>query len=130
MLIEATGYEACKEHANDFINSIYGFDSARISASAYTFAMMYLCKINELAREFVDLNGIGKLIQLLNNECSSDYQIAYNVLVTLWILSYHDFALKSFEDPTLDLIDKCFKMLDYFNKEKVVRVTLLLMENL
>lgn len=130
MLIEATGYSHCDKHAIDFMNWIYSFDSSRISANAYTYSVMYLCKINELAREFVDLNGIQKLIEMLENECLNDYQIAYNVLVTLWILSYHDFALKSFESPALDLIEKSLKILDFFNKEKVVRVTLLLMENL
>ena len=127
MLIEAAGFEQCKEHALDFVNLIYNFDSSRISASAYTYSVMHLCKVNELAKEFVELN---KLIEILDHECLSDYQIAYNVLVTFWILSYHDFAQKLFESPTLDLIEKCLKILDFFNKEKVVRVTLLLMENL
>jgi V-type H+-transporting ATPase subunit H len=130
MLIEATGFEPCKDHALDFMNSIYNFDSSRISANAYTYSIMYLCKINELAREFVELNGVNKLIEMLDHECLSDYQIAYNVLVTFWVFSYHDFAAKSFESPTLDLIEKCLKILDFFNKEKVVRVTLLLIENL
>jgi hypothetical protein len=91
---------------------------------------MYLVKINELAQEFVELNGINKLIQMLDNQCLSDYQIAYNVLASLWVLSYHEFAIKFFENPDLDLIEKCLKVLDFFNKEKVVRIALLLMENL
>lgn len=130
MLIEATGFEYCQNHAIDFMNFIYSFDATRISANAYTYSIMYLCKINELAKDFVELNGINKLIEMLDKVCLSDYQIAYNVLVTLWVLSYHDFALKYFENPSLDLIEKCLKILDFFNKEKVVRITLLLMENL
>lgn len=130
MLVEASGYEHCKDHATDFMNWIYAFDSSKLSANAYTFSIMYLIKINELAKEFVELNGINKLIEMLDFQCLNDYQIAYNVLVTLWILSYHDFALKYFENPTMDLIEKSLKILDFFNKEKVVRVTLLLMENL
>lgn len=130
MLVEASGFEHCKDHAIDFMNWIYSFDSKRISANAYTFSICYLVKINELAKEFVELNGIQKLIEMLDNQCLSDYQIAYNVLVSLWILSYHDFALKYFENPDLDLIEKSLKILDFFNKEKVVRITLLLMENL
>lgn len=78
----------------------------------------------------MELSGINKLIEMLDNQCLSDYQIAYNVLVSLWVLSYHDFALKYFENPDLDLIEKSIKILDFFNKEKVVRITLLLMENL
>lgn len=130
MLIEASGFDNCKEHAIDFMNWIYAFDAKRISANAYTFSIDNLVKINDLAREFVDLNGINKLIEMLDNQCLNDYQIAYNVLVALWILSYHDFALKYFESPDLDLIEKSLKILDFFNKEKVVRITLLLMENL
>ena len=130
MLIEACGYDHCKEHAINFMNWIYNFDSKRISANAYTFSICYLVKINELAQEYVELNGINKLIEMLDNQCLSDYQIAYNVLVSLWILSYHDFAIKFFENPDLDLIEKSIKILDFFNKEKVVRIALLLMENL
>lgn len=89
-----------------------------------------MVKINELAQEYVELNGINKLIDMLDNQCLSDYQIAYNVLISLWILSYHDFAINYFQNPDLDLIEKSIKILDFFNKEKVVRITLLLMENL
>jgi V-type H+-transporting ATPase subunit H len=130
MLIEAAGFENCKDHAVDFMNWIYAFDAKRISAHAYTFSICYLVKINELAQEFVELNGINKLIEMLDNQCLNDYQIAYNVLVSLWVLSFHAFAQKYFENPDLDLIEKCLKILDFFNKEKVVRITLLLMETL
>lgn len=130
MLIEAAGFDNWKDHAIDFMNWIYAFDSKRISANAYTYSICYLVKINELAREFVELNGINKLIEMLDNQCLNDYQIAYNVLVALWVLSYHDFAIRAFESPDLDLIEKCLKILDFFNKEKVVRITLLLMDNL
>lgn len=68
MLIEATGFEHCKDHAIDFMNWIYAFDAKRISAHAYTFAICYLVKINELAQEFVELNGINKLIEMLDNQ--------------------------------------------------------------
>jgi V-type H+-transporting ATPase subunit H len=130
ILIEASGYQNCKDHAIDFMNWIYAFDAKRISASAYTFSILYLIKINELAKEFVELNGINKLIAMLDNQCLGDYQISYNVLVTLWILSYHDFAIKHFQNVDLSLIEKCLKILDFFNKEKVVRITLLLMQNI
>lgn len=39
MLIEAAGFENCKDHAIDFMNWIYGFDPKRISANAYTFSI-------------------------------------------------------------------------------------------
>jgi hypothetical protein len=59
---------------------------------------MYLLKTNELAREFVDHNGFQLFAKLLDEECLQDYQIAYNVSCALWIISYHDFAAKGFED--------------------------------
>jgi hypothetical protein len=52
------------------------------------------------------------------------------VIATLWISSYHEFTLKRFEDFNLAIIEKAVKVLDYFNKEKVVRIVLLLIDNL
>jgi hypothetical protein len=56
--------------------------------------------------------------------------VAYNVVMTLWILSFHEFTLKYFEDYSLSIIEKTVKILDFFNKEKVVRIVLLLLDNL
>ena len=50
--------------------------------------------------------------------------------MTLWILSFHEFTLKNFEDYSLGIIEKTVKILDFFNKEKVVRIVLLLLDNL
>lgn len=56
--------------------------------------------------------------------------MAYNVICALWVLSYHEFSHKYFEDLDLNLIENVLRILDYFNKEKIVRVVLLLIENL
>lgn len=51
-------------------------------------------------------------------------------MCSLWILSYHHFSVKMFEDPNMDLIEKIQRILDYFTKEKIVRIILLLFDNL
>lgn len=91
---------------------------------------MFIVKINELAEEFYNLHGMRKLIKMLDNECLRDYQLSYNVLTSLWILSFHDYGLADFEDVEQDLIEKSIKVLDFFNKEKVVRMCLMLMTSL
>lgn len=40
----------------------------------------------------------------------------------------HEFAQKCFEEVGLDIIEKVAKILDYFNKEKIVRIVLLLFD--
>lgn len=66
----------------------------------------------------------------MNNECLKSNQIAYNVICSLWIISYHPFANKGFEDYRLEIIERVAKVLDYFSKEKIVRIILLLFDNL
>ena len=97
---------------------------------SYTFALMYLLKTNELAMEFERSGGFEIFKRFLENDCTTDHQIAYNVIASLWIISYHPFALKRFEDYNLAIIENSVKILDYFNKEKIVRVVLLLLDNL
>jgi len=48
----------------------------------------------------------------------------------LWILSYHDYAQKYFEDYTLAIIEKVAKIMDYFSWEKIARIMLMLINNL
>lgn len=90
--------------------------------------MMYLLKSNELAKEFVDQNGFELLTNYLEDQCLSDHQIAYNVVCTLWIISNHKFAMKGFEDYRFMVLEKVAKILDYFNKEKNVRIILMLFD--
>ena len=44
------------------------------------------------------------------------------MIASLWILSYHDFALAPLGDYTLNIIELVSKVLYYFNKEKIVRI--------
>lgn len=48
----------------------------------------------------------------------------------LWILSYHEFSHSLFEDNNLAIIEKVIKLLDYHSKEKLVRIILMLIDNL
>ena len=68
------------------------------------------------------------LHNLLKTDCLSFDSIAYSVCCCLWILSYHDFAWPYFSDFQLNIIELVTKVLDYFNKEKVVRVVCFLFE--
>ena len=52
------------------------------------------------------------------------------MIATLWILSYHDFSLQYFEDYTIAIIEKVSKILDFFSWEKIVRIMLMLFDNL
>ena len=90
--------------------------------------MMYLLKTNELAHAFVDSNGFEIFANLLDRECIDDHQLAYNVCCSLWIVSFHHFAIKGFEDFRFMIIEKVAKILDYFNKEKIVRIILMLFD--
>ena len=76
------------------------------------------------------MNGIKILMRMLHDYGFEDQQLTYNVLISLWILSYHDYARKDFEDLDQMLIEKLLKVLDYFTKEKVVRAFLLLFDSL
>jgi hypothetical protein len=70
-----------------------------LSVHSYTFSLLYLLKSNELAKEFVNQKGIEKIFsRYLDRECLEDFQIAYNVICALWIISAHGFALPKFED--------------------------------
>lgn len=70
-----------------------------LSVHSYTFSLLYLLKSNELAKEFVSQNGIEKIFsRYLDKECLEDFQIAYNVICALWVVSSHQFAISKFED--------------------------------
>ncbi len=130
-LIEATGYKNCESSAREFLNWLLEQrGNIQVSKQAYTFALMYLMKTNELARDFERSGGFDIFSKFLPTDCINDHQVAYNVVAALWIISYHPFALKRFEDYSLEIIERAVKILDYFNKEKIVRVVLLLLDNL
>lgn len=131
MKIRARGFKNCEKAAREFLNWIMPQrGNQNLSKQAYTFSLMYLLKTNELAYEFVRSQGFKIFADLLDKECTEDHQVAYNVVSALWIMSYHEFSLKFFEDYSLNIIERAVKVLDFFNKEKVVRIVLLLLDNL
>ena len=131
MPIRARGFKNCEKPAREFLNWILQQrGNLLLSKQAYTFSLMYLLKTNELAYEFSRSQGFKIFADLLEKECTEDHQVAYNVVSALWILSSHEFSLKYFEDYSLNIIERAVKVLDFFNKEKVVRIVLLLLDNL
>ena len=93
--------------------------------------MLHLVKVNELAEIFVEQrNGFSMLGKLLKQECIKvgKDQIAYNVIGIMWVLSYHDFSYSYFSDYELNLIESVAKVLDYYNKEKIVRIVCMLFD--
>ena len=89
---------------------------------------MYMVKTNELARDFCDRQGFQLMRTLLIEDCTKQSQIAYNVCCALWVLSFHSFAIKGFTDFQLGIVENVTKILDYFNKEKIVRIILMLFD--
>ena len=105
-------------------------NNMQLSVHAYSFALMILLKSNNLAREFSNNHSFKMISDLLEGPCLESPQVGYNVVTMLWILSYHDFTHKFFEDYTLAIIEKVSKILDYFSWEKIARITLMLIDNL
>jgi V-type H+-transporting ATPase subunit H len=129
----AEKYEKCHKHAREFLNWLMqqsNVSKLRISVNAYTFALMILLKTNELAREFTTPASFRTISDLLEGPCLENPQVSYNVVTMLWVLSYHDFTHKHFEDYTLAIIEKVSKILDFFSWEKLARITLMLFDNL
>ena len=91
---------------------------------------MFMLKTNELAKKFIDTQGMDIFHRMLQRECIENGQIAYNVCCALWILTAHDFALVHFTDFKLNIIEHVSKILDYFNKEKIVRIICMMFDNL
>lgn len=103
---------------------------AVLSLNALSFAIMTMVKTNQLANEFSNNLGFRILNELLEGPCMSNAQIAYNVITTLWILSYHERSLEFIADYNRGLIEKVSKILDQFSWEKIVRIMMMLFNNL
>jgi len=121
-----------KDEASNFLNYLLQAKDSPTSLSrhAYTHSLMYLLRINELSQEFIQKRGFMILHKLLINECQQDAQIAYNVCTAFWILSYHKFAMHLFQDFKLNVVEHIAKILDFSNKEKIVRMICLIFSNL
>ena len=48
----------------------------------------------------------------------------------MWILSFHGFAQKYFEDDDREILLKTAKVLDFYSWEKIARILLMLFDNL
>jgi V-type H+-transporting ATPase subunit H len=127
-------YDNVAKHAKDFLNMVTNpsvdSNNELLSPHAQSFAIMTLVKTNQLAREFSNVLGFNILSKYLDGPCLQNAQIAYHVISALWILSFHEFAHSFFEDYTQGIIEKVSKVLDYFSWEKIVRIMLMLFENL
>lgn len=127
ILIENLEYKNCAVAARQFLS--YLFENRRqLHTICFTHCLMFLMKTNELALEFVNKRGFEIYVDLLKNECLSSGQVAYNTVCALWILSHHSFAIQGLTDFTLSIVELVTKVLDYFNKEKIVRAVLMLFD--
>lgn len=130
--------EAYQKDSTDFLNWLQSggdINHLKLSHNAFTFALMTILKKNHLARDFANVKGFKFLEDLITGPCikqnvSQAPQIAYNTIVTMWILSYHEFAHKFFEDDDRELLFKCSKVLDFYSWEKIARILLMLFDNL
>ena len=124
MLLEQAGLKTTGDNAGAFLNYLIQSRSQQgvVSLQCLTHSLMFLLKINEVAEQFIRKRGFDIYSTLLQNECNTDAQIAYNVCCGLWILSSNPAALDSFRDFQLNIIESISKILDFSNKEKIVRI--------
>jgi hypothetical protein len=101
-----------------------------LSLNALSFALFTLVKTNHLAVELSNELGYKILQEFLEEACLNNAQIAYNIVGCLWILSYHEKSHPFFEDYGKAIIEKVSKILDFFSWEKLVRIMLMLFDNL
>jgi len=67
----------------------------------------------------------------LDTDCTEDHQVAYNVIAAHMDRILPPIHAQTIEDYTLEIIERSVKVLDYFNKEKIVRrCTVALLDNL
>ena len=93
--------------------------------------LVLIVRNNLLAQHFIkQQNGFDTLNRWLTGECikTGRDQLAYNVLTILWIVSFHDYTLEFFSDYDRNIIENVAKILDFYNKEKIIRMTMMLFE--
>lgn len=132
IIIEAYDIKNCREDAHSFLTMLmeHKDDPKFLAPEAYSHCLMYLMKCNELALKFIERRGFHILQKLLASECIHNPTIAYNVCCTLWVLSYLPQATVYFGDFRLNIFEHVSKILDFFNKEKIVRIICMLFDNL
>lgn len=137
LLIDAYSSK-CEDDAKTFLQTVThscadNFPNQKnplFSLPALSFALFTLMKTNKLAKNFCNALGFKIMDQLLEGPCIENAQIAYNVIGTLWVLSYHERSHSYFQDYRLAIIEKVSKVLDFFSWEKIVRIMLMLFDNL
>jgi hypothetical protein len=139
LLIDAEKFEKIEKNAMHFLDTLMiqkekGFSQHHteniITINALSFAILTMVKKNELAQKFCSPLGFKILNDFLEQACLENAQIAYNVVATLWILSYHEFSHKFIEDYTIGIIERTSKILDFFSWEKIVRILLMFFDNI
>ena len=101
-----------------------------LSLNALSFALLTMAKTNELARKMCNALGFRIINDFLEQACLENAQVGYNIVCTLWILSYHEFSHEYFADTSMAIIERVSKILDYCSWEKIVRIMLMLFDNL
>lgn len=121
------------DNARSFLQWLMGDTIAEfISCKCRSACLLLLVKNNLLARHFVENSkGFDVLsLWLSSKEYCQDTrqdQLTYNTLAILWTVSVHDFTLPMFEEH--EIVQHVAKILDYYNKEKIVRIALMLFQS-
>lgn len=60
MMVEAYGYKNCSDHAQHFLTHLIDMRDREhdMSREAFTHCLMFMLKTNELAKKFVDTQGM------------------------------------------------------------------------
>lgn len=121
------------DNARSFLQWLMADNIAEfMSCKCRSACLLLLVKNNLLARHFVENSkGFDVLSLWLSsrefclNPIPQD-QLTYNTMAILWTVSVHDFTLPMFEKH--EIVALVAKALDYYNKEKIVRIALMLFQ--
>ena len=129
--IGAIDYKYCEDSATKLVNwlLVANRDNNMVSHFGFVSALMYLLKHNDIVRQFYDNHGIRILTELMIQELD-DMQTCYNIIVCLWIISFKHYAIDGFESPKIGVIETVARVLHLYNREKIIRITLMLFSNL
>jgi hypothetical protein len=101
-----------------------------LSPYALTYSLMQISRRNFLAKKFSNFQSFTYVSKALESNAKSNPQVAYQIMATLWVLSFHDYTIEYFGNHNLEIIERMAKLLDYHNQEKIVRIFLLIMDQL
>lgn len=129
--IGAIEYKHCEDNATKLLNwlLVANRDNNMVNHFGFVSALMYLLKHNDMVRQFYDNHGVRVLTDLMVQELD-DMQTCYNIIVCLWVISFKHYALEAFENPKVAVIETVARVLHLYNREKIIRITLMLFSNL